>query len=97
MPALVRLKVLEEDLGEPGRDYFHPGPGEQLFNTPGAISRVYSSCLRSLKDGHTNCRASADRRRIFYCSALASNAFDAVVPAKPVCDGEQALSDGDRL
>ena len=41
LPALVRLKVTEEDVGVPGRDYFHTGPGERLFDTPGAIARVY--------------------------------------------------------
>ena len=41
LPAIVRLNVIEEDLGIPGRDYFHSGSAEQLFNTPAAIARVF--------------------------------------------------------
>lgn len=43
LPAFVRLKVLQEDLGVPGVDYFHPRPGEVQFDTPAAISRIYRS------------------------------------------------------
>ncbi len=43
IPPLVRLKVVEEDLGLPGKDYFHSGPAEKLFDTPSAISRVFRS------------------------------------------------------
>ena len=43
LPAFVRLKVLKEDLGVPGVDYFHPRPGEVQFDTPAAISRIYRS------------------------------------------------------
>jgi hypothetical protein len=41
IPPMIQLRVIEEDLGVPGRDYFHPGPAEQLFNTPTAVARVY--------------------------------------------------------
>ena len=43
IPALVRLKVIEEDLGVPGKDYFHPGSAERFFDTPAAIARIYRS------------------------------------------------------
>ncbi len=43
LPAFVRLKVLKEDLGIPGVDYFHPRAGEVNFDTPAAISRIYRS------------------------------------------------------
>ncbi len=43
LPAFVRLKVLTEDLGIPGVDYFHPRAGEVNFDTPAAISRIYRS------------------------------------------------------
>ncbi len=43
LPAFVRLKVLKEDLGVPGVDYFHPRAGEVQFDTPAAISRIYRS------------------------------------------------------
>ena len=35
--------MLEEDLGEEGVDYFGEGLGEQLFDTPAAIARVWRS------------------------------------------------------
>jgi hypothetical protein len=41
IPPLVQLRVVEEDLGVPGRDYFHHMPAERLFDTPAAIARVY--------------------------------------------------------
>lgn len=40
-PPMIQLRVLEEDMGVPGRDYFYPGPGERLFDTPAAIARLY--------------------------------------------------------
>jgi hypothetical protein len=43
IPAEVRLKVLEEDLGVEGVDYFGAGLSEQLFDTPGAIARIWRS------------------------------------------------------
>lgn len=43
LPPVVRLKVVREDSGIPGRDYFHPGPAERLFDTPAAVARVYRS------------------------------------------------------
>ncbi len=41
LPPLVRLKVLQEDQGLPGRDYFDVANRTRLFDTPGAIARVY--------------------------------------------------------
>ncbi len=41
LPATVRLSVIEEDRGIPGRDFFHTGSAEQLFDTPSAIARVF--------------------------------------------------------
>ncbi|MCA9009245.1 MAG: hypothetical protein KDB01_05830 [Planctomycetaceae bacterium] len=41
LPSMVRIRVLEEDLGVPGRDYFHPFAAERLFDTPMAVARVY--------------------------------------------------------
>jgi hypothetical protein len=43
LPPVARLKVIREDLGTPGKDYFHPVPAERLFDTPAAIARVYRS------------------------------------------------------
>ncbi len=43
LPAIVRVKVTGEDLGIPGRDYFHPNPAERLCDTPAAIARIYRS------------------------------------------------------
>ena len=41
LPPMVQLRVVEEDLGVAGRDYFHPHAAEKLFDTPAAIARVY--------------------------------------------------------
>jgi hypothetical protein len=41
LPPLVRLKVLEEDQGQPGRDFFDVANRTRLFDTPCAIARVY--------------------------------------------------------
>jgi hypothetical protein len=43
IPAEVRLAVLEEDLGVEGVDYFGAGLSEQLFDTPGAVARIWRS------------------------------------------------------
>ena len=43
IPPLVRLKVVAEDLGTEGRDFFGQGLSEQLFDTPSAIARVWRS------------------------------------------------------
>lgn len=42
LPPLIRLRVVEEDELENGRDYFAaPGRTEKLFDTPCAIARVF--------------------------------------------------------
>jgi len=41
LPAMVRIQVVEEDVGVPGRDYFHPYAAETLFDTPAAVARIY--------------------------------------------------------
>jgi hypothetical protein len=43
LPPMVQLKVLEEDVGVVGRDYFDVGPRERLFDTPCAIARIVKS------------------------------------------------------
>ncbi len=43
LPPLVRLKVLQEDEGVVGRDYFDIGPREKLCDTPCAIGRLVKS------------------------------------------------------
>jgi hypothetical protein len=43
IPAEVRLAVVEEDLGAEGVDYFGQGLSEQLFDTPGAVARIWRS------------------------------------------------------
>jgi hypothetical protein len=40
IPAMVQLKVLEEDLPQNGVDYFEPGLGEKLADSPAAIGRI---------------------------------------------------------
>lgn len=43
LPPLAQIEVLEENLGEPGRDYFDASPREKLFDTPCAIARYVKS------------------------------------------------------
>ena len=43
IPAETRIAVLEEELGTEGLDYFGEGLGEQLFDTPQAIARIWRS------------------------------------------------------
>ncbi|MEM7013011.1 MAG: hypothetical protein AAF585_16180 [Verrucomicrobiota bacterium] len=42
LPPVAQLKVLKEEMGVAGRDFFGSG-GERIFDTPGAIARVYRS------------------------------------------------------
>jgi hypothetical protein len=41
LPAVTRIRVVREDEGIPGRDYFHPDAAERLFDTQSVIARVY--------------------------------------------------------
>ena len=43
IPPEVRIAVTAEDLGTEGVDFFGAGLSEQLFDTPGAIARVWRS------------------------------------------------------
>ena len=43
LPPMVQIKVLEEDEGTVGRDYFNVGPRERLFDTPCAMARIVKS------------------------------------------------------
>ena len=43
IPPQVRVRVLSEDLGTEGVDFFGQGLSEQLFDTPAAIARVWRS------------------------------------------------------
>ncbi len=43
LPPLVQLRVIEEDEGVVGRDYFDMAPRERMFDTPSAIARVVKS------------------------------------------------------
>jgi hypothetical protein len=58
IPAEVRLRVVEEELGAEGIDYFGEGLSEQLFDTPGAIARVWRS-----KAGRRSMTVSAEGSR----------------------------------
>ena len=40
IPPMVQLKVVEDLQGRDGRDWFDPGLGEKLFDTPCAIARI---------------------------------------------------------
>ena len=43
LPAMVQLRVVEEDQPVVGRDYFDVGERERLFDTPCAIARIHRS------------------------------------------------------
>jgi hypothetical protein len=43
IPPQVRIRVLDEDLGAEGVDFFGQGLSEQLFDTPAAVARVWRS------------------------------------------------------
>ena len=43
IPPEVRIAVTAEDLGTEGVDYFGEGLSEQLFDTPGAVARIWRS------------------------------------------------------
>ena len=43
LPAEVRIRVVEEDPGREGIDWFGQGLTEQLFDTPAAVARVWRS------------------------------------------------------
>ncbi len=47
LPAMAWIQVIEEDLGVPGRDYFHPHAAEKLFDTPAAVARVFRTTALS--------------------------------------------------
>lgn len=43
LPPFCQIEMIEEDLGEVGRDYFDSGPREKFFDTPCAIARIVKS------------------------------------------------------
>ena len=43
IPAESRIRVVEEELGTEGVDYFGEGLSEQLFDTPAAVARIWRS------------------------------------------------------
>lgn len=61
LPPWVEIRVVEEDVFEPGRDYFDISAREKLFDTPCSIARIY--------------RATASRRKMVV-SAEASRDLD---------------------
>jgi hypothetical protein len=58
IPAEVRIRVLEEELGTEGVDFFGQGLTEQLFDTPGAVARIWRS-----KAGRRSMTVSAEASR----------------------------------
>jgi len=43
LPPVAGLELIEEDLGQPGVDYFAASGGEKILTTPSAIGRVFRS------------------------------------------------------
>lgn len=72
LPAMARIQVIEEDLGVPGRDYFHPHAAEKLFDTPAAVARVFRTTAfkrRMLVDAGSSAELGARSLR-FHWSVL---------------------------
>ena len=49
LPPLVRLKIVQEDQGQVGRDYFDVANRIRLFDTPCAVARVYRTLQPTTK------------------------------------------------
>ncbi len=90
IPPQVRIRVLSEDLGTEGRDYFGEGLSEQLFDTPAAIARVWRSSAgrRTLTLSAEDTRDPNDRPLTFHWQLLQGDA--ARVRIEPSEDGRQA-------
>ena len=91
IPAEVRLAVVEEDLGTEGIDYFGQGLTEQLFDTPGAVARIWRSKAyrRSMVVSAEASRDPNGRKLAFHWQLLQGD--PAHVTIEPLGDGSRAL------
>jgi hypothetical protein len=90
IPAQVRLRVEEEDFGVQGVDFFGLGLSEQLFDTPGAIARIWRSKQgrRSMVVAAADSRDVNDRPLTFHWRLLQGD--PGKVTIEPLDDGQRA-------
>jgi hypothetical protein len=90
IPAEVRLRVLEEELGQEGVDYFGGSLTEQFFDTPSAIARIWRSRAgrRSMVVSAEDSRDANGRPLEFQWRLLQGN--PAKVTIEPLGDGRRA-------
>jgi hypothetical protein len=90
VPPQVRIRVLSEDLGREGVDYFGEGLAEQLFDTPAAVARVWRSSAgrRSITLTAEETRDPNDRPLTFEWRLLQGDPEKVTI--EPSEDGRQA-------
>ncbi len=90
IPAQVRLRVTSEDEGTEGVDFFGGGLTEELFDTPGAIARVWRSTAgrRTMIVTAEDSRDVNDRDLTFHWHLLQGD--PAKVTIEPLEDGTSA-------
>ena len=60
VPAEARIRVVEEDLGTEGVDFFGAGLSERLFDTPQAVARIWRSTTTGRRTMILSAEASRD-------------------------------------
>jgi hypothetical protein len=90
IPPQVLVRVVSEDLGTEGRDFFGEGLSEQLFDTPAAVARVWRSTAgrRTITLSAAQTRDPNDRDLSFEWHLLQGDSDK--VKIEPTEDGRQA-------
>jgi hypothetical protein len=90
LPAEARIRVVEEDLGTEGVDFFGEGLSERLFDTPQAVARVWRSSTgrRSMVLSAEDSRDANDRPLTFQWRLLQGDPRR--VKIEPLEGGRQA-------
>ena len=90
IPAEARIRVVEEERGTEGIDFFGRGLSEQFFDTPSAVARIWRSRTgrRSMVVSAEESRDASDRPLTFTWSLLQGDPER--VRIEPLDDGRQA-------
>ena len=90
IPPEVRIRMVEEDQGVEGVDYFGAGLSEQLFDTPGAVARIWraSAYTRTMLVSAEETRDVNGRPLLFYWRLLQGDPDR--VRIEPLDDGRRA-------
>jgi hypothetical protein len=90
LPAEARLRVVEEDLGTEGVDFFGLGLSERLFDTPQSVARVWRSSQgrRTMILSAEDSRDANGRPLIFTWALLQGDASKVTI--EPLDDGRRA-------